>query len=177
MDATRTDPRRPELEAVDRQLAKLRRGIDRLIDSYAEGLIAKAEFEPRIVELRQRVAKLEREAGVLKDAAEQTRSLHLVIGKLEAFAELIGGRLEAADWDTKRDIIRTLVRRIEIDDDTVRVVFRVEPGPNDDRGSRRLLQHCPQRGDAVALPRHRHCAGGCGDQNVTEKPYCLFMPS
>jgi site-specific DNA recombinase len=177
LDATRTDPRRPELEAVDRQLAKLRRGIDRLIDSYAEGLIAKAEFEPRIVELRQRVAKLEREAGVLKDAAEQTRSLHLVIGKLEAFAELIGGRLEAADWDTKRDIIRTLVRRIEIDDDTVRVVFRVEPGPNDDRGSRRLLQHCPERGGTVALPGHRHRAGGCGGQGVTRKPCCLLMRS
>jgi site-specific DNA recombinase len=175
LDATRADPRRPELEAVDHQLAKLRRGIDRLIDSYAEGLIAKAEFEPRIVELRQRVAKLEREAGVLKDAAEQTRSLHLVIGKLEAFAELIGGRLEAADWDTKRDIIRTLVRRIEIEDDTVRVVFRVEPGPNDARGSRRLLQHCPERGGTVALSRHRHCAGGCGGQSVTEKPHCLLM--
>jgi site-specific DNA recombinase len=151
--AARTGPHRLELEAVDRQLVKLRRGIGRLIDSYAEGIIDKAEFEPRLSELRRRVAELEAEAAALQDAAEQTRSLQLVIGKLESFAEMIEGRLETADWATKRDIIRTLVRRIEIDDDQVRVVFRIDPGPSGGGASRRLLQHCPGRGRPVA-PRH-----------------------
>jgi site-specific DNA recombinase len=147
LDAVRMGAQPVELEMVERQLGKLRRGIGRLIDSYAEGIIDKAEFEPRIRELRQRVAKLEGDAAALKDAAEQTRSLHLVIGKLETFAEMIGDRLEAADWNTKRTIIRTLVRRIEIDDEAVRVIFRIDPGPNDAGGSRRLLQHCPGRGE------------------------------
>ena len=34
--------------AFERQLGKLGRGIGRLIDSYAEAVISKAEFEPRI---------------------------------------------------------------------------------------------------------------------------------
>ena len=131
LDAVRMGAQPVELETVERQLSKLRRGIGRLIDSYAEGIIDKAEFEPRIRELRQRVAKLEGDAAALKDAAEQTRSLHLVIGKLETFAEMVGDRLETADWDTRRTIIRTLVRRIEIDDGAVRVIFRIDPGPND----------------------------------------------
>src|SRR4051794_41368529 len=54
LDAARTGPRRVELEAVDRQLTKVRGGIGRLIDSYAEGLIDKAEVEPRLSELRRR---------------------------------------------------------------------------------------------------------------------------
>ena len=52
LQAVRTGPRRPELETVERQLAKLRGGIGRLIDGYAEGLLSKAEFEPRLAGLR-----------------------------------------------------------------------------------------------------------------------------
>ncbi len=161
LHAARTGPRRVELEAVDRQLTKVRGGIGRLIDSYAEGLIDKAEFEPRLSELRRRVAKLEAEAAALKTSAEQTRCLQLVIGKLEAFAEIIADRLEAADWATQRDLIRTLVQRIEIDDDHVRVVFRIDPGPSDRGGSRSLLQHCPPRDRALALGEERRAAGRC----------------
>ena len=150
LEAARAGPRRLAGEAVERRLASLRRGIGRLIDGYAEGLIDKAELEPRLAALRRRVAELESEAAALRDAADETRSLRLVIGKLETFAGMVGDRLEAADWDTKRDIIRTLVRRVEIDDDHVRVVFRVDPGPNDNGRSPRLLQHCPGRDQQAA---------------------------
>lgn len=34
--------------------------------------------------------------------------------------------LNQADWETKLDIIRKLVQRIEIDDDNVHVVFRLK---------------------------------------------------
>jgi len=158
LNAVRTGPRRPELGTVERQLAKLRGGVGRLIDSYAEGVIGKAEFEPRLAGLRQRVARLEAEAVALQHAAEQTRSLQLVVGKLETFAALVRGQLDGADWNTRRDIIRTLVRRIEIDDQHVRVVFRVDPGPQDATASRRIPQHCPGRRRAVEAcqQRRRH---------------------
>ena len=168
LQAARTGPRRVELEAVDRQLTKVRGGIGRLIDSYAEGLIGKAEFEPRLSELRRRVAKLEADAGALKTSAEQTRCLQLVIGKLEAFAAIIADRLEGADWATQRDLIRTLVQRIEIDDDHVRVVFRIDPGPSGRGGSRSLLQHCPPRDQPVAHGDHGRGAGWpCRASGVT----------
>ena len=160
LQAARTAPRRPELETIERQLGKLRSGVGRLIDSYAEGVIGKAEFEPRLAGLRQRVAKLEAEATVLQDAAEQARSLHLVIGKLETFAAMVRDRLGEADWDMRRGIIRTLVRRIEIDDQHARIIFRVDSAPTDGAGSRRLLQHCPERRRAVAAGDHGQGAGG-----------------
>ena len=43
-----------EIIRLDRQMTSLRRGIGRLIDSYTEGVIDKAEFEPRIAGLKQR---------------------------------------------------------------------------------------------------------------------------
>ena len=146
LQAVRRGPRRPELETLERQLSKLRTGAGRLIDSYAEGVISKAEFEPRLAGLRRRIAELEAEATSLRDAAEQARSLQLVIGKLEIFATMVRDRLDEADWTTKRDLIRTLVRRIEVNDQHVRVVFRVGPGPQCSPDPRQISHLYPTRG-------------------------------
>ena len=88
LDALSGGPRRHELDAVQRQGDKLRRAIDRLIDGFTEGLIAKHEFEPRIAQLRQRAARLEAEAQALRSAAEQARSLQLVIGSFAIWTGL-----------------------------------------------------------------------------------------
>ena len=54
---------------IEAQIAKLRRAMARLIDGYAEGLIDKAEFEPRIAGLRQRIKGWEEQAASLRDEA------------------------------------------------------------------------------------------------------------
>jgi site-specific DNA recombinase len=56
-------------------------------------------------------------------------------------------RLGAADWATKRDIICTLVKRIEVADDVVRVIFRIDPGVSGPSETGRTLHHCPTRRD------------------------------
>ena len=147
LDAVQATPHRLELDALDRQLTKARRAIERLIDSYTEGLIDKPEFEPRLAALRRRKARLEAEAKAHQEADEQVRSLHLVIGKLDLFAAMVRERLAAADWATKRDIICTLVKRIEVADDVVRVIFRVDPGFSGPPETGRTLHHCPTRRD------------------------------
>lgn len=118
-----------DLTAVQAQRSKVRQGLARLIDSYAEGFIDKEEFEPRIARLRQRLASLEEQARQLADDATVRQDLRLLIGRLEEFASQLSQRLDAADWDATRDLIRTLVARVEIDHTQVRVVFRVPPDP------------------------------------------------
>ena len=138
LDAVQASPRRLELDVLERQVAKPRRAIDRLIDGYAEGLIEKPEFEPRIAELRRGPPGSKPRPEAQQAAEEQARSLQLVIGKLDLFATMVRDRLEAADWPTMRDIICTLVKRIEVADDAVRVVFRVDPGSQVRRRQRRF---------------------------------------
>src|SRR5262244_798585 len=62
--------KRQEQPTLDAQVGKLRQGLARLIDSYAEGLIDKSEFEPRITRLRQRIAHIEAQCEAL--ASEET---------------------------------------------------------------------------------------------------------
>ena len=56
------EAQRANLTTTEAQIRKLRQGIGRLIDSYAEGLIEKGEFEPRVARLKERVTVLETEA-------------------------------------------------------------------------------------------------------------------
>jgi site-specific DNA recombinase len=128
LDTAQANPRQHDLDMTGRQIGKLRRAIDRLIDGYAEGFIAREEFEPRVVELHRRISTLEAKAVVLQSAAEEVRSLQLVIGKVSLFADMVRDRLEIADWATRRELICTLVKRIEIDDDTVRACLTDSPG-------------------------------------------------
>ena len=135
-----------EIARLDRQSATLRRGIERLIDSYAEGVIEKSEFTPRIAGLKQRLSQLEERRQAAEDAAGLERDLSLIISRMEDFAEKVVKGLDNLDCDGKREIVRTVVRRIEIDQNNVEVIFRVPPnGGSPDPGAlnmSRALQHC-----------------------------------
>ena len=74
-----------DVGGVERRLGALRRGIGRLIDGYAEGVIERAEFEPRIADLRARVAQLEEHREALAAAAAE-RDLTMIMGRLEDFS-------------------------------------------------------------------------------------------
>ena len=118
-----------ELSSLEARIGRLRQGIARLIDSYAEGLIHKAEFEPRVTRLRERLQQMEEQAQHIKDEASLERELTVILGRLDEFASRIKTGLHEADWLTRREIIRALVKRVEVDQEQVRVVFRVNPPP------------------------------------------------
>jgi site-specific DNA recombinase len=155
-EAHRRDAGGSDLAAAELQLAKLRRGMDRLIDSYAEGLIERREFEPRIAGFRKRIQGWEAQASAFRDEAAQRRTLSLIIGRLEDFADRVHSRVAEADWCQRRELIRLLVKRIEIDREDVNIVFRVEPSysppdPNGSgSGSGSILQDCRRRNLALA---------------------------
>ncbi|MEM8715497.1 MAG: recombinase family protein [Cyanobacteria bacterium P01_G01_bin.4] len=133
--------------SLEAQIAKLRRGIGRLIDSYAEGLIDKPEFDPRIRRLKERVANLETQVQSLHDEEKLHQELRLIIGRVEEFAAKVKEGLEQVDWQAQREIIRTLVKRIEIDHEQVNVVFRVKPTLTGSEQGQDCLQHCRRRND------------------------------
>ncbi len=90
-------------------------------------------FEPRVADLRARVAQLEEQRKALADAAQAARDLTLVMGRLEDFSAKVRDNLDLLDWASRREIIRLMVRRVEIDDGQVEIVFRVPPPPSGGR--------------------------------------------
>ena len=111
------------------ELSKLKRSIARLIDAYEDGLIDKEEFDPRIRQHKSRVSHLERERKSLLQSANEQAELRAIIEHLSEFTEQLSEGLDSLDWTSKREVIRSLVKRVEIGESDVRVIYKVGPPP------------------------------------------------
>lgn len=140
--------RRQTVDSLAASLQQIKRGIARLIDAYEDGLLERSEFEPRLQRAKDRMARLEAEAQAQTDRETEEQQLRLVIGRLQEFAEKLKTGLRETDWATRREIIRTLVKRVEIDKENVRIVYKVSPTPFADGPGRGIMQHCWRGDDA-----------------------------
>lgn len=130
----------PDTAALERQRLQLEKGNSRLIDSYAEGMIDKMDFDPKMRNLKSRLEQLDQQIQESRRHQVGQRELFLVINRLEEFAAAVHDRLGAVDFVTKREIIRGLVKRVEIHKHEILVVFRVDPDPGFTPARRRLAQ-------------------------------------
>ena len=121
-----------DLGPINRELAKLKRSLATLIDGFVEGLVEKTEFEPRAKGMRERLQHLQTLQRESKEAASATDEIHFLVGKLETFAARVRDGLATADWKSKREVIRAIVKRVEITPNDVTIVFRVGEAPPTD---------------------------------------------
>jgi site-specific DNA recombinase len=142
------------LTTLEAQLGQLRQGLARVIDSDAEALIEKPAFEPRSTRLRQRIAHVEAQRQQLAEEDALHTDLRLIIGRLEDVAAQVQEGLVEADWRRQREMIRALVKRVEVAYDQVNVVFRIEPRPGDPSPEKKSLQDC--RGSTDPTWRRPH---------------------
>jgi site-specific DNA recombinase len=133
---------------IEKQLKAFRQSITRLIDAYTDGHIEKHEFEPRMNRMRTRVKDLEEQAEQLCNEDVFQRELQLIIGRLEDFSAKIKSALGNVDWTMQRDLIRTLVKRVEVEQGSVNIVFRADGQP---QVLPSVLQHCEGRSLPVAI--------------------------
>jgi site-specific DNA recombinase len=150
-----------EVEHLNKIIKNVKKLISRLIDAYGDGLLDKSEFEPRILAARQRVAKLEDDRRQRIGEATQEAELRLVIGQLEEFARRVSEELQEPSWETRREVVRALVKKVEVEEQEVRIVYRVSPSPFEGRPQRGFLQHCWGRHDPAL-----RCSVRGGEENV-----------
>jgi site-specific DNA recombinase len=147
------------IQPLTRVIEKVKRSIARLIDLYSEGLLERSELEPRLQSAKQRLSKLEEQAQGEAAQLAQQAELRLALTHLQEFAGQVEQGLDRADWSTRRQVIRALVKRIEITAGEVRIVYRVAPVPFVERPhDGGVLQHCPNRCNAVQCIAGGVCA-------------------
>ncbi len=143
-------------EQVAKMMGKVRSGMTRLIDAYQEGHLEKADFESRMLGLKERLQKLEKEEEAASAAAWERANLQIMIEHVEMFAERVKTGLQEADWQTRRDILRALIQQVEVGEDGVRIVYKVQPSPFEAGPERGRSQHCWGRERRPRLPSRLH---------------------
>jgi site-specific DNA recombinase len=148
-------PDRRRLEAL---ASRARRQISKLIDAYSDGLIEKGEFEPRIRSAREQLERAQADLRAEQEREAEIHDLRVVIGHLETFADRVRDGLESADWETQRRLISTLVKRIEVGEEEVRMVYRVQCAPFEVTPSGGHSQDCWRRRQPTRAPWRCHTA-------------------
>jgi site-specific DNA recombinase len=137
----------PALASLRQSIAGLKRRLARLLDAWENGWIERADFEPRIARVRDRLHREEETLSTHERSTSDDETLRLIIADFSHFAEELSQRLHDADIETKRKILRLLIKRIEVDDEEIRIVYKVTPNPfalsPAERG--KLLQDCSRR--------------------------------
>ena len=99
-------------------------------------------------QIKVKLEQIDHQIAASREHAAGQCELFLVINRLEEFAAAVNDRLSTIDFTTKREIIRALVKRIEIHKDEIVVVFRVDPDPGlqspdgsvNSKGGRSIMQ-------------------------------------
>jgi len=113
------------LASLKKQVASSQRSVDRLIDAFADGVLDRNEFDPRLKRARVRLAKHESQVKELEAETRQESSLREALACLESFSESIESNLKTADWTMRREILRTLIERVVVEENQIRIVYRI----------------------------------------------------
>jgi len=110
---------------LKKQLADAQRSVSRLIDAYADGVLTREEFDPRLARARKRVSDLETQVSELQSRKLEQSQLCEALACLNSFTDIVETNLNGADWNTRREVLRTLIERIVIEEEQVRVIYRI----------------------------------------------------
>lgn len=113
------------VENLKSQRLKLHHAMERLIDGFTEGLIDKEQFTLRMDRIKNRISDLDTKIKADIGEVGHLESLRLATKRLDELSAAVGHNLTQTDWHRKREIIRTLVQRIEIDREAIKVIFRL----------------------------------------------------
>ena len=132
-------------ERLRTAIARAKQGIGRLLDAYTAGIVEPCDFEPRIKRLKEQLAKLEAEQEQRAHEIKEQQELQQLLSSFEEFAEQISTSLTQANWQQQREILRALVKRVEVDNENIRIVYKVPPRPFAEGPRGGKLQHCRRR--------------------------------
>ena len=118
--AQAADPTRTRTQAVERDLARVGKTMERLLTAYQEELVSLEQLRERMPLLRQREQTLRQELSAL---VEQTRdrAAHLRLAEtLAAFLTRLRATAETLDVVEQQRIVRLVVKEVLVSDDTIR---------------------------------------------------------
>lgn len=118
---------RTHRDEVKRLLAEQEKTLRRLLDAYEAGAMNVSELTSRTERIRTRIRTAQADLENAETDLTETVELAAIVGRLNDFAAQVRAGLHRLDWQARRQLIRTLVSRIEIDESSATVVYRV-PG-------------------------------------------------
>jgi len=133
--ARTADPMQQREKALQRDLTRVRKSMDRLLTAYQEELLSIDELRRRMPELRHREQAMQAELQSLVEQVND-RAVYLRLAEtLSTFLDRLRAAADTLDVLERQRIVRLLVREILIDEDTIVIRHSIPapPTPSNDR--------------------------------------------
>jgi site-specific DNA recombinase len=108
-------------------IAGLKRQASRVADMYQAGHLEKSEFEARMARVKQALAREEQAHAQCARAEQQAADEQALLNNFERFAQQLELSLESLDSAAKRTLLNLLIKRIEVGDNDITIVYKVQP--------------------------------------------------
>ena len=136
--AQAADPTKKRTQAVERDLARVGKSMERLLTAYQEDLLSLEQLRERMPLLRQRERTLRDELNALVEQTRE-RAAHLRLAEtLSAFLTRLRAAAETLGIVERQRIVRLVVKEVLVNDDkiVIRHCIPVPSGtpPTNDRG-------------------------------------------
>ena len=118
---------REQHDKAQRFLAAQEQALRRLQDAYEAGAFTVEELSERTERVRARIVRANDDLAESQASFTRTVELRALAGQLTTFAEHVRAGVDHLDWHGQRQLIRTLVSRVAIDEAGATIVYRI-PG-------------------------------------------------
>jgi len=152
--ARTADPARQQENVLQRDVARTRKSIDRLLTAYQEELLSLDELRRRMPELRQREHALQTELQAILNQVND-RAVYLRLAEtLSAFLAKLRSAADTLDIQERQRIVRLIVKEILIEDESIIIRHSIPVcQPPNDNDPKSPLSRSGEPGDPSYLLR------------------------
>src|SRR5271165_1346367 len=168
--ARSADPAKKREQSLQRELAHVGKGIERLLSAYQETLMSIEQLRERMPSLRQREQTLRAELQAIADQTNDRAKFLRLAETLGAFLARLRSAATTLDVIERQRIVRLVVKEVLIGDDSIVIRHSIPGGPASPPSGGLLGPDCGREvpivgnylmrsgSDHASAPRHRGLA-------------------
>jgi len=116
-----SSPTKRRKEAIEKEIIRVDKSIEKLLDAYQEGLIRLEELRKRMPGLRRRQGTLNSELNSLEAATANQKGFLRLAENLEDFLTRMRETADSMNLTDRQKILRLLVKEILVDLETIKI--------------------------------------------------------
>jgi len=128
-EARNSNPAKARKEALFNQMARIKNGIDRLLDAYQEGLVQLPELRGRVHGLRKRESALTSELQSIESRMVDEEMYLQLVGRIDDFLSRVRQSSENLNVLDRQKILRLVVKEVLVSGDTVIIKHSIPTTP------------------------------------------------
>ena len=127
--ALAAEPTKRRQDALERELTRTRKSMERLVTAYQEDLLPLDELRRRMPELRAREQSMRAELQAILDQAADRMSFLRLAETLTAFLQRLYESSQSLEIGDRQKIVRLIVKDVLVDNDTITIRHSIPSHP------------------------------------------------